>query len=269
MCADRVHEPRRRRPLGSSVERSAGVLARLVRGQAGRWRRAAAATPEGKAAVERLRSGDLRSLDADAGAGAGEGVAGLLRGLLVDPLEDGLGSGLDQLLGLLEAEAGEGALLLDHVDLLLARGLEDDVELVLLLHGLGLTGAAGSGRGGSGDRGSGGHAEGVFELLYELAELEEGHLLESVEQLVGAELPNVGGSFRLGDPQVRVEVGFGDGPQALRPRGCRLLLPSLRPALLSRSQCPSLSRSPCPWLRRSRCPSLCPSRCPSLCRSLC
>ena len=54
------------------------------------------------------------------------------RGLLGDLLEDSLGSGLDEVLGLLQAEAREGADLLDDVDLLLAGGLEDDVELVLL-----------------------------------------------------------------------------------------------------------------------------------------
>ena len=43
------------------------------------------------------------------------------------------GARLDQVLGLLEAEAGDFADGLDDVDLLVAGGLEDDVELGLLL----------------------------------------------------------------------------------------------------------------------------------------
>ena len=51
------------------------------------------------------------------------------------------------------------------------------------------SGATGGGSGaGNGDRGSGGDAEGLLELLHELGELDEGHLLERVEELVGAQL---------------------------------------------------------------------------------
>src|SRR5664280_657358 len=52
--------------------------------------------------------------------------------------------------------------------------------------------AARSGRGHR-DRGSGGNAESVLELLYELRQLEQRHLCERVEQLVGAELRHGGG----------------------------------------------------------------------------
>src|SRR5664280_2287886 len=52
--------------------------------------------------------------------------------------------------------------------------------------------AARSGRGHR-DRGSGGNAESVLELLYELRQLEQRHLFERVEQLVGAELRHGGG----------------------------------------------------------------------------
>src|SRR5258708_19439445 len=72
-------------------------------------------------------------LDRDGGAGALQGSLGLLRGVLVDLLQDGLGRAVDQVLGLLQAQAGEAANLLDDLDLLVATGLEDDVELVLLL----------------------------------------------------------------------------------------------------------------------------------------
>src|SRR5690349_4771607 len=69
-------------------------------------------------------------LDGDRSAGALEGSLRLVRGLLVDLLEDGLRRAVDQVLGLLQAEAGERAHLLDDLDLLVARGLKDDVELV-------------------------------------------------------------------------------------------------------------------------------------------
>ena len=55
------------------------------------------------------------------------------------------GRGLDEVLGLLQAEAREGPHLLDDLDLLLAGRLEDDVELVLLerfLGGAATTGGA-------------------------------------------------------------------------------------------------------------------------------
>src|SRR3954453_6743928 len=139
------------------------------------------------------------SLERDGGAGALEGLLGLLGSVLGDALENRLRGGLDQVLGLLQTEGGQGAHLLDHVDLLVARRLQDDVELVLLggLVGSGATsGAAGGGSGGDGDRSGRGHAEGVLELLDELTELDQRHLLERVEQLVGAELRHGGVSFR-------------------------------------------------------------------------
>ena len=72
----------------------------------------------------------------------------------------GFGRAVDEVLGLLQAEAGERAHLLDDLDLLVAGRLEDDVELVLLL-GLGRGGAAAGRRGGGhGDRGGRGDAEG-------------------------------------------------------------------------------------------------------------
>src|SRR5581483_3505862 len=88
----------------------------------------------------------------------------------------------------------ERAHLLDDVDLLVTSGLEDDVELVLSSGVLGSRGGRAT-HSGKGDRSSGGHAEGVFESLHELGELDEGELLERVEQLVSAELRHDGGSF--------------------------------------------------------------------------
>ena len=72
---------------------------------------------------------------------------GLLGVFLLNLLEHGLGGAVDEVLGLLEAQAGELADDLDDLDLLLAGGGEDDVELVLLLLGSGGGGtAAGGGR---------------------------------------------------------------------------------------------------------------------------
>ena len=53
--------------------------------------------------------------------------------VLVDAFLDGLGSALDQVLGLLQAQAGDRADFLDDVDLLVAGVGEDDGELRLLL----------------------------------------------------------------------------------------------------------------------------------------
>src|ERR1035438_4672526 len=92
--------------------------------------RCAGPAPRGPA---RHRPRSVPLLDGDGGAGALQGGLGLLRRFLVDPLQDRLGGAVHQVLGLLEAEAGQGPDLLDDLDLLLACGLEDDVELVLLL----------------------------------------------------------------------------------------------------------------------------------------
>ena len=56
---------------------------------------------------------------------------------LVEVFLDGLGGAFDQVLGFLEAQAGGGADDLDDLDLLVAGGLEDDVEGGLLLFLLG------------------------------------------------------------------------------------------------------------------------------------
>src|SRR6478752_4694254 len=134
----------------------------------------------------------LRSLEGDGGAGALELLLGLLGRSLVDVLEDGLRGAVDEVLGLLEAEARERADLLDDLDLLLARGDQNDVELALLLGLLGGGAAGGATSGRHGDRGGGGDLEGLLELLHELRELDEGHLLEGVKELVGAELRHDG-----------------------------------------------------------------------------
>ena len=121
-----------------------------------------------------------------------EGCGGLVSGLLVDLLEDGLGGALHEVLGLLEAEAGQRADLLDDLDLLVTGVLEDDVELVLLLDDLGsTTGGSATGRS-HGDRGGRGDPEGLLELLDELRQLDQRHLLERVEQILRAQLRHDG-----------------------------------------------------------------------------
>src|SRR5690606_16343625 len=90
---------------------------------------------------------------------------------------------------------GQAADLLDDLDLLVARGGEDDVELVLLLGGSGTglgTGTAG-GRGGDGHGGGGLDVELLLKGLHELGKLDEGHLAELLKQLFLAELRHGGG----------------------------------------------------------------------------
>src|SRR3974390_2173899 len=87
---------------------------------------------------------DLGLLDFDAGAGPLEGGLRLVCVLLVDLLEHRLGGGLDQVLGLFEAQAGEGPHLLDDLDLLVAPVGEDDAALRHLLLGARRPAPAGS-----------------------------------------------------------------------------------------------------------------------------
>lgn len=82
-------------------------------------------------------------LDLDGRTGALEGLGGLLSGVLGNLLEDRLRGAVHEVLGLLEAQGGQLTHDLDDLDLLVGTG-EDDVELVLLLLGLG-GGATGGG----------------------------------------------------------------------------------------------------------------------------
>src|SRR5690606_34498101 len=83
-----------------------------------------------------------RLLELDGGAGALEGFLRLVGVVLGHALEHGLRGRLDEVLGFLEAEAGEAAHLLDDADLLVASVGEDDVEGGLLLGLLRVTAAA-------------------------------------------------------------------------------------------------------------------------------
>src|SRR3954454_13026660 len=72
------------------------------------------------------------SLDLDGRAGFLEALLELLGFGLVDAFLDGPGRALDQRLGFAEAELGDRAHFLDHVDLLAAVVDENNVELGLL-----------------------------------------------------------------------------------------------------------------------------------------
>src|SRR5690606_3029883 len=78
----------------------------------------------------RAKRGDL--LEGDGSAGSLEGFLGLIRGFLGGTFQDGLGSAVHEVLGFLQAEGGQGTNFLDDLDLLLACGFQDDVELGLL-----------------------------------------------------------------------------------------------------------------------------------------
>src|SRR5690606_8250537 len=99
--------------------------------------------PKNTAGPRQARARVLRAGD-PGGPGSGEldgravlleGLLELLRVLLGDALLDGLGGPVHQVLGLLQAQTGRLADDLDDLDLLVARGLEDDVEGRLLLGG--------------------------------------------------------------------------------------------------------------------------------------
>src|ERR1700754_3571115 len=90
-------------------------------------------------------------------------------------------TGLGEVLGFLQAEAGDGADGLDDVDLLVASGLEDDVELGLLFD-------SGGGRAGSsGNRSGSRDAEGFFDSAYQFHNFHQGLGLDGFDDLVGGQ----------------------------------------------------------------------------------
>lgn len=109
-----------------------------------------------------------KSLELDAGASLFQLSLGLLGIFLLGLLEDGLRSAVDKSLGLGQAEVGDGADSLDDLDLLVADGGEDDVELILLF--LSRSSSA-SNSGNSGNRSGSLDVELLLEGLHELGEL--------------------------------------------------------------------------------------------------
>src|SRR6266581_2711681 len=87
---------------------------------------------DGRRRIARARTGP-RSLEGDLGTLRLELRLRLVGGFLVRVLENCLRRGLDEVLRLLEAQAGELTYDLDDLDLLATVGVEDDVERVLLL----------------------------------------------------------------------------------------------------------------------------------------
>src|SRR5690606_35788303 len=152
---------------------------------------------QGRARSDRAPGRGGALLQLDGGAGALELALELLGLLLRGGLLDGVGRAVDEVLGLLEAEAGDGADLLDDGDLVAAGGGEDDVELGLLLGGGG--GAVAPGRAGH-DGGGGGGLDAVG-------------VLEDAEELVG-----------LLDREV--DEALGEGVDVCHGRGSRGAVPA-------------------------------------------
>src|SRR5579871_256631 len=129
------------------------------------------------------RRGSL--LELDLGTGLFELLLHLVGIGLRHPLLESLGRALDQVLGLLEAEAGDLADDLDDGDLVRAGFLQLDVELRLLLDGSRGGGGASTRarRRGDGDR-SGLDAPLVFEGLDELRKLDDRQVRKEVDDLL-------------------------------------------------------------------------------------
>ena len=141
--------------------------------------------------TDRDGSGRQELLEGNGGASFFELSLCLLGSFLGGAFENSLGCAVNQVLGFLEAQGGDGANFLDHCDLLVASSFEDDVE-VGLLFGF-LSGAATGGAGNS--YSSSGNFEGLFEELDELGELDDGQFLESFNELFVAELRHGVASF--------------------------------------------------------------------------
>src|SRR5687767_11130729 len=117
-------------------------------------------------------------LDFDRGASRFEVLLELRRVVLRHRFLDDA-AGLGEVLGFLQAQAGDGADGLDDLDLLLAGGLQDDLELGLLFD----RGSGGSRTGGHHDRGGGGDAELLFDGLDQLHHFHQGLRGNGVDDL--------------------------------------------------------------------------------------
>src|SRR5690606_3336501 len=123
-------------------------------------------------------------LDLDLGAGFLELLLDVLRLGLADAGLDLLGRAVDEILGVLQAEAGDLADDLDDADLVGATALEDDGELRLLLGGSRRSRTTSSRRSSRRDRDRGSRdAPLVLERLGELDELDDGEVRKLVDEL--------------------------------------------------------------------------------------
>src|SRR2546422_7817335 len=109
------------------------------------------------------------------------------------------GGAVNEVLGFLQTQPGEFADYLDDLDLLVADGFEDGVELRLLLHRLGGPGRTTRRRcRRHGHRGSGSHAEFLFKRLHQLRELQHRQVANRIND------------FFLTEPAPRgLRLGFG------------------------------------------------------------
>ena len=110
-------------------------------------------------------------LELDLGPGSLELLLDFLGLLLGSPLLDRLGRAFDEVLGLLEAQPGDGADFFDCGDLVRAGLEEDDVELGFFLDRCG-RGSSG-GRGGDRDGRGGGDAPLGFEVFDQRSDFED------------------------------------------------------------------------------------------------
>src|SRR5262249_36777845 len=145
---------------------------------------------------------ETRLLELDRGAGFLELRLDRVGFLLGDPLLDRIRGSVDEVLRLLEPEARPGTDDLDHLDLLVARAGEDDVEGGLLLSGRCAVTPRRGCRARSGDRDRGGRRDAPFvlDLLLEFDELKHRHLAQLVEQLVDSSCSHHSSSFADSSP---------------------------------------------------------------------
>src|SRR3954471_4935176 len=128
----------------------------------------------------------LELLELDACAGLFELGLDRVGFLLVHAFLDGARSRVDEVLGLLEAEAGDGADDLDHLDLLATRRGQHHVEgRLLLLRGRAVAAGDRAARCDR-DRSGGGDAPLLLDLVLELDQLEHGHAPELLENGVNS-----------------------------------------------------------------------------------
>jgi len=120
-------------------------------------------------------------LDLDLGTGGLELGLDVLGFVLGHAFLDGLRSAVDQVLGFLEAQAGDGADFLNDIDRGCALALEDDVERRLLF---GRSGSGGATSGGDGDRSGGGNAPLGLEVLHEVSDVQNGLGAQPLDDLV-------------------------------------------------------------------------------------
>src|SRR3954451_15993507 len=147
--------------------------------------------------LPRVGSGPIELLQLDAAAGLFELALQLVGLVALDALLDGLRSLVDERLGLLQAQAGRRADDLDDLDLLVARGGEDDVDRGRLLLSGGAVATATTGGGSSSCDRCRGHTELLLERLDAFCELSDRDALELLDPICGAGCHQLSPSFEV------------------------------------------------------------------------